>query len=217
MKKMRYTILVFFFATALLGCSSTKQISAGGGRIDPGTTLEFVRLSNMVHVPQTQSNWCWGATLASVVNALQDLDLRACDIVSNAFGSHCCASRPACNTPNSLYAFDTILAPFGIGATVINGWITWDLLAYQLRHDRPVLLRVESPLGQGHFINIVGYDVRRMGDGRISRSVVVSDPMYGYYYGRSNDIGYSATWEKLQEGMLYNYHANWTHTVVFNK
>lgn len=218
-KDMRSVFLLLIFSLLIYGCSSTPNSKMGSFQyIDPGKTLEFKRLNNMVHVSQTQSSWCWGATLASVVNITKGKSLKACDIVSSAFGMNCCANKSACNRENSLYVFDDILEPYDLNAYVINNQISWDKLTDELRHERPILIRVESQMGQGHFINLVGFDVRRMANGSIKRSIIVSDPMYGYYRGNRNDIGYSVSWENLKRGNLdRGYTAYWTHTVLFRR
>lgn len=183
------------------------------GRDGPGKTLEYGRLSGFFHVPQLQTNWCWGAIAAMVVNTMQGLELRACDIVSNAFGSNCCPAISACNSQNSVFAFDELLKPYGLRANVFEGRISWTDMINEIRNDRPVLVRVQSSLGEGHIISIVGFDESQKSDGRIRRSVVFSDPMYGFYIGEPDWMGYGITWEELQNGRLgEGYNAFWTHT-----
>lgn len=180
-------------------------------------TIEFARVDNFQHIPQTQSNWCWAAVLAEVINTHKGSNYSACEISSQYFLESCCLYGPACNYQNSLYEFHKIVRPFGLSATIYRR-IRWESLKEEIRNSRPVLIRVESRLGQGNFLTIVGYDVLINTDtGMVRRNVIISDPMYGYYVGDHDLIGYGRTWEELLQGKLYGYSANWTHPVLFEK
>lgn len=178
-------------------------------------TVEFARIADFRHIPQTQSNWCWAATLAEVINATRGTDLIDCDVASQYFSQPCCRYPYSCNSQNSLFEFYDIVRRYNLN-TKIHYRISWETLTEELKNSRPVLIRIESPLGQGHFVTIMGYDYSIYQDtGNIRRSIILSDPMYGYFVGDRDLIGYGVTWEELIRGELFDYNARWTHTVLF--
>ncbi len=178
-------------------------------------TIEFGRLENFKHVPQTQTNWCWAATLAEVINTRKGTDLGDCEIVSEYFSNNCCSRLSRCNLQNSLLEFYKIVEPYGL-TTEIYYRVDWETITNELRNSRPIIIRVESALGQGHFIVIAGFDHSVYRDkGNIRKSLILSDPMYGYFKGDSDLMGYGATWNDLIQGNLLDYKVNWTHTVLF--
>lgn len=207
-------LLPTLLAAALVASCGSATGTHGGGGIAPRTTLEYGRLPYLDHVPQTQSRWCWAAASATIINSAQGTDYSACEIASQALGRNCCASPGSCNVTNSVYAFPHILRPHGFGSGVLEGTVPFDRMKREIDAGRPVLIRVESPFGEGHFVVLVGYDIARVdATGEILRHVLVSDPMYGYYRNRQ-DFGYAVRWKELLAGRLQDYRANWTHTLL---
>lgn len=179
-------------------------------------TLDHARISNFSHVPQTQTNWCWAATLAEVINSFRGTDFRACDIVSQYLNARACSAPAGTNVQNSLFAFQDIVAPHGLNARVLNR-VDWQTITHELKYGRPVLIRIESQLGSGHFVVISGFDYAVWTDsGRERRSFIISDPMYGFFRGDPDLMGYSISWQELLDGNHLDYRARWTHTVLFS-
>lgn len=183
------------------------------------STLDFARLDNFNHIPQTQSNWCWAAVSAEVINVYRNKNLKDCDIASLVFGQNCCHPMigNSYNYPNSIFNFHNIVKPYGLTAKVYEQ-ITWEEITFEIGNGRPVLIRVESEMGNGHFMLITGYDLGAYKTiDKLRKSLVISDPMYGYFKGDPDLIGYGVLWEDLNDGKFIDYEATWTNSVLFEE
>ena len=122
---------------------------------------------------QTESNWCWAATAASVsAYYLPTTGWGQCGVASEVLGTQCCQYPvPApCNVPSYLSSALTVTDNFvaEIGVASISQIIA------ELEAKRPVGARVGWEGGGGHFCVIAAYSyVMRM------EYFGIRDPYYG--------------------------------------
>ena len=210
---MKYKLLLTIFSFSFL------FVNLGFAQNNPYEykTVEHRVIKKFKHVPQTQSNWCWAATIATVLNSYVNYEFSDCFIVNSFFDVNSCNSPSKYNQQNSLHEFDKIVSPFKLKSTVY-GRISWAEIKSEISNGNPLIIRIESNLGQGHFIVIIGYEEGYFKDtGKKRYSLNVSDPMYGFFKGDSQLYGYGITWADLQNGKFIDYQANWTHTVKFSR
>jgi hypothetical protein len=214
-KQVKLTFLTFLLFSGFAFAQSATVTFKGNPY--KYKTLSYNYIKNVKHIPQTQMNWCWAATLATVLNSYVNYQLNDCQVANMFFNANTCSNPEPFNKQNSLYSFQKIVEPFKL-TTIISGRISWNEIKNEIDNGNPIIIRVESNLGQGHFIVIIAYEEGYFSDtGRSRYSLTISDPMYGYFVGDTDLIGYGTTWEQMKNGWFYNYEANWTHTVRFSK
>lgn len=211
MKRINWSITIL---STLIVLFSTVQLKG-----QSFSTLDYARIDNFRHIPQTQSNWCWAAVSAEVINVFRNTNLKDCDIASSVFKQNCCIPSVGIknNYPNSIFNFNDIVKPHGLIAKVYEQ-ITWEKITYEIGNGRPVLIRIESQWGNGHFLLLTGYDLGAYNTiDKLRKSLIISDPMYGYFAGDSELMGYSILWEELLDGKFMDFRAVWTNTVLFEE
>jgi len=184
------------------------------GNSDTLKNIKSVRARPTSFDPQKIQNWCWAAVSATIIDSITGKDVNPCSIASANLSKPCCSNPNQCNQQNSMQALKQIYNHFDIDPEYIDGRVNVKNIMESLDDGYPVTVRIESKLGNGHFVNIVGYDLmENMGERRLY--VMVHDPMYGYYHGDPSDMGYSIDYRDFKAGIMINYYSKWTHTVLY--
>jgi hypothetical protein len=173
------------------------------------------RTLNIKGVPQSQSQWCWAAVSAAVINHYNYYKTSDCKIASEAFKINCCSNPAVCNNQNSIFFIQKIIDEYSASSKVLNGTITASNIKKELDNDNPLILRIESKYG-GHFIVIGGYSINRDKYGNEELSLMIQDPMWGYQM-QTDMIGKFISYKEMKNGSWDNYSFKWTHTMLFDE
>ncbi|MET0966740.1 MAG: papain-like cysteine protease family protein [Nakamurella sp.] len=164
---------------------------------DESASPPTVRL-NFVMQQQTQTNWCWAATSASIA-AYYDAATTwtQCRVANGELGrGDCCgvgASGP-CNVPHTL---QTALTRVGRQAQFVGGTVTREAIRGEILANRPMCARTAWSGGGAHFVAISGFVVGDL--------IEIDDPISGV-----SDVDYDVfTTSYLGSG-------TWTHSYYTN-
>jgi hypothetical protein len=151
--------------------------------------------------PQTQSNWCWAATAASVSKFYSIFSpWTQCKIAGAELGQTCCNSPvpSACNVP---WYLDKALTRTNNFVSIQGGTIPWSQVKQELQKGLVVGTRIGWNGGGGHFMTIHG--VSRI---RFTEYLHIDDPVYG-----KTVLTYN------QYATNYQGSGSWTHTYFTKK
>jgi hypothetical protein len=167
--------------------------NAAGGLVPIELRLEFTMQA------QTQSNWCWAATSASVSLYYKGVDLwTQCNIATLELNRACC-NMPvpgACNVP---WYLDRALSRTGHFSTMQNGALTFDVVRGYIDTQRIVGVRTAWAGGGAHFIVIYGYKTSTAGINYFH----IDDPIYGKSIYSENEFN-----------LIYQGSGTWTHSYI---
>ena len=156
----------------------------------------WMRLNFMMQ-HQEQTEWCWAATSASVLDFYNpQARARQCGIVNAEKGLDVCCrdgSNEVCDQPNVL---DNPLSRVGLLDHKQTGPAAYDVIRHEIDAGRPLAWHIHWSGGGGHFAVIEGYQR----DG--AQWVSVEDPWYG-----SSDVAVSTLTQAAYQG-----NGLWTHT-----
>jgi hypothetical protein len=149
---------------------------------------------NFTMQTQTESNWCWAATSASIAQYYDPATTwTQCAVANGELGRNDCCGAGAPGPCNKTNVLDAPLKRVGHFNNMVGGTTTRDTLQQQLRAGRPVCARTAWSGGGAHFVAITGY---APGD-----LIEVDDPISGV-----SDVDYDVfTTSYLGSG-------SWTHT-----
>ena len=124
---------------------------------------------------QTQTNWCWAATSASVARFYdQNTTWTQCTIANGELGRNDCCGTGAAGPCNQLHVLDAPLTRVGHFNRMVNGTITRDDLRSEIVQGRPVCARTAWSGGGAHFVAIAGFNFLRTDD-----LIEIHDPVSG--------------------------------------
>lgn len=206
--------LLILFLIVPLPVLSFSQSNSGTFPDKKSGTIAYRDL-NIIGEPQTQSQWCWAAVSATVINHYNYYKVSPCEIASEAFDFNCCKNEFACNNQNSILFIGNIIDDYAAAPTLISGTVSASTIKDELDNDDPLILRIESKFG-GHFIVIGGYTINRDDFGNDELSLMIQDPMWGYQIN-TDMIGKFVTYSSLVDGSWDNYNFTWTHTLMFDE
>lgn len=164
---------------------------------------------------QSQSQWCWAAVSATVINHYNYYKINPCQIASEAFKTNCCLNEKECNNQNSLLFISEIIEKYSAATTIVHGIVSASEIKNEIDKNNPMILRIESKFS-GHFIVIGGYSINRDKDGNDELFLMIQDPMWGYQIN-TNKIGEFVSYNSLKNGFWGNYNFRWTHTMLFEE
>jgi hypothetical protein len=118
-------------------------------------------------VPQDTSNWCWAASVQSILN-YYEVYPRQCDLANYAWGRSDCCVNPLsynCNQANYNYGtyegknVETILKDWGVNATALSRSLFQQTSVNEINARRPFIIGLEYSTTGGHDIVGYGYEV----------------------------------------------------------
>lgn len=148
--------------------------------------------------PQTELQWCWAATSASVAMFfVPSSGWVQCAVASKAFSIQCCggaSSGPTCNQP---WYLNQALAIVGHLHHMTGQAEMFSTVQAEIAAGRPLCVRVGWSGDGGHFLAIHGWQVAADG----VEYYHVDDPIFG-----------KQTVERRKFETAYQHNGTWTHS-----
>lgn len=126
------------------------------------------RLLPTLLMAQEQTEWCWAAVAAAMLEAAAARRVSQCQVVSLMNRPDACAMPDVNNVQGAL---EEALLAFGLDTSVLNrAEMTVEAIAESIGRQLPVGVRIEDQATlQGHFVLVVGCDPA-------GASIVAADP-----------------------------------------
>lgn len=158
-------------------------------------------------VPQEQSNWCWAASTAMVLNYYNSTNYKSCDIASKYFQTNTCNNPSSYNRTNSMLNLKSIYNNEGVYFEEYDAKFAWISIRDEIDKGNPLVIRVENSNGEGHDLVIFGYEWVNK-----EFNIWFFDPMAGY----SNPGSQTHFLSHFDYFMKNGYeNLKWTHTAIF--
>lgn len=111
------------------------------------------------------SEWCWAASTAMVVDYYTQDDLQACDVASliatdtngtpNGF---CCNNPQQCDVPGGPQFIGDVFDKYDVTGTLKPVAFTFDQVVTEIEAQHPIIASMTNPSSQvGHYLVISGY------------------------------------------------------------
>lgn len=130
-------------------------------------------LSSFVQQQQSQELWCWAAVAVSVSSFFgRPPQFLQCTLVQRVTGlTGCCDDPRSCDQMNSL---ETALTTTTNLAGPATGPVPLSSIQQEIRHDKPVPIRIARRDGTAHVMTIVACE----GEGPTCQ-LTIEDPFFG--------------------------------------
>jgi hypothetical protein len=204
--------LILFSALFLSLSMSSQKFSTDRSHLEKlrGNKLD------VPHIYQLQSNWCWAACAAMIINYYDEINIRPCEIVSKEFNYDCCRYPNQCNQTNYTTRLLAITKPYNIKSKGIEGRLSWKQITDHLDKDELVLLRIKSDYGAGHVLIAFGYyELFNHKTGFTARMLDFYDPTYESING--SEISFTRSeFTQLKNGNSLPYKFEWVQSIRFD-
>lgn len=118
---------------------------------------------------QEQSEWCWAALSASIVNFYAGNDsLKQCEVVKKVLGRSTCCEDGSSDLCNQQFDIDSALRRLGHLARAQGNQPDFRIVDAEIKAGRPVGVRILWSDGGGHAIVVYGVTD--------DRQVIIADP-----------------------------------------
>jgi hypothetical protein len=202
----------------LLILTVITTFNLGAQPFEVGGQIVEIMADNELDIPyvnQTQSNWCWAASAAMVINYYKDTNVNSCSVASQEFNFNCCENPNPCNKQNSMDRFRFMVGNYNINTFNLEGRVNWETIKNQLDNDETMILRVESKFG-GHFLVVFGYyEQFNHTTGVTAKMLDIYDPYLTYDKQFGEQKMFRINYDRLLSGFGFSYELNWTHTLRF--
>jgi len=116
---------------------------------------------------QIESEWCWAASCAMIINYKLNTNYSQCEIVDfiahqNYSGNYdCCSTPDYCNSPAYSTAINRALKSYGVSITEYGRALSYNEVVSIIDAGNPIGVSLQSTRG-GHEVVLIGYGYYRM-------------------------------------------------------